>query len=82
MGRFWRAPVHVQHPQVLNLRLSGPTRKDADQTLTCQPCRYELYARCPFHIRVLLRGQAASRCRYYVRRHYERRMVNIRDAVN
>ena len=27
MGRFWRAPVHVQQPQVLNLRLSDPTRK-------------------------------------------------------
>jgi len=68
MGRFWRAPVQVQHPQVLNLTLSDPTRKDADQILTCQPCRYELCARRPFHIRVLLREQAASRCCYYVRR--------------
>ena len=33
MGRFWRAPVHVQHPQALNLRLRGLTRKDADQDL-------------------------------------------------
>ena len=82
MGRFGRAPVHVQHPQVLNLRLSDPTRKDTDQILTCQPCRYELYARHPFHIRVLLQGQAVSRCCYYVRRRCEYHMVSIRDAVN
>jgi len=69
MGRFGRAPVHVQHPQVLHGRFSDPTRKDADQILTCRPCRYELCARHLFHTRVLLQEQAASRCCYYVRRH-------------
>jgi len=82
MGRFWRAPVHVQHPHVLKLTLSDPTRKDADQILTCQPCRYELCARRPFHTRVLLREQAASRCCYYVRRRFGCRVVSIRDAVD
>jgi len=33
MGRFGRAPVHVQHPHVLNPRVSDPTRKDGDQYL-------------------------------------------------
>ena len=33
MGRFGRAPVHVQHPHVLNRRVSDPTRKDVDQYL-------------------------------------------------
>ena len=28
IGRFWRAPVQVQHPQDLKLRLSDLTRKD------------------------------------------------------
>ena len=81
MGRFGRAPVQVQHPQVLNRTLSDPTRKDADQRLTCQPYRYELYVRRPFHTRVLLQEQAASRCCYYVRRRYKCGMVNIRDGA-
>lgn len=70
MGRFWRAPVHVQQPQVLNLRLSDPTRKDADQRLTCQPCRYELCVPRPFHTHALLQVRAVSRRCYYVRRRY------------
>jgi len=69
MGRFGRAPVHVQHPQVLSGRFSDPTRKDVDQILTCRPCRCELCARRLFHSRVLLRERAVLRCCYYVRRH-------------
>jgi hypothetical protein len=81
MGRFGRAPVHVQHPQVLDLELSDPTRKDADQMLTCRPCRCELYARRPFHTRVLLRERAVSRCCYYVRRRCGHHIVSVCGAV-